>query len=122
MLIMVAGGRDYTDEKAIREALEPYNEEGNLLLSGGARGADTVAEFIWIERFQRPAFVCPAPWDRADKAAGMMRTRAILTGTAWEGYMTEVPDLVLAFPGGRGTAYTVDEAIRLGIRVEMVGW
>jgi hypothetical protein len=121
MLIMVAGGRDYgeawKEERLIRRKLEAYAQVGNVLLSGGARGADTIAEGIWTLDFQLPVMVAPAPWDRAGKAAGKMRTYAILTGTAWAPYMTQAPDVVLAFPGGRGTEYTVDLARKLEIEV-----
>jgi hypothetical protein len=121
MLIMVAGGRDYgetrSEERLIRRKLEAYAQVGNILLSGGARGADSLAEEIWTLDFQLPAMVAPAPWDRVGKAAGPVRTYAILTGTAWSPYMTQTPDVVLAFPGGKGTEYTVKSARKLGVEV-----
>jgi hypothetical protein len=51
----------------------------------------------------------PAQWDRYGEAAGPIRN-------AW---MLEFgkPDLVVAFPGGRGTADMISKARKAGIEV-----
>jgi hypothetical protein len=82
---------------------------------GGARGVDTcvsehvtlcTAGKIRVERW-------PADWGLHGKAAGAIRNRAMLVGPP-------PADLVIAFPGGRGTANCVAQAEALGIRVVRV--
>ena len=51
----------------------------------------------------------PAEWKKHGKAAGPIRNRKMLQDGK--------PDLVLAFPGGRGTANMVELATDAGIRV-----
>lgn len=46
MRILVCGSRDWTDEKAIRTELEKYTEHRIILITGGCRGADTIASKI----------------------------------------------------------------------------
>lgn len=53
--------------------------------------------------------VYPADWPRYGKAAGPMRNQQMVD----EGK----PDVVLAFPGGRGTADMVRRAKAAGVRV-----
>lgn len=60
---------------------------------------------FWVEDF-------PADWERNGRAAGPIRNRQMLDGK---------PDLVIAFPGGKGTADMVAEAKRRGIAVREVG-
>ncbi len=43
MILLIAGGRDYDDANAVREALSPYNQVGNVLMTGAGRGADDLA-------------------------------------------------------------------------------
>ena len=55
----------------------------------------------------------PADWGTQGKAAGILRNMKMLA--------EEVPDLVLAFPGGRGTDDMVRRSQRAGIEVRMPG-
>lgn len=65
-----------------------------LVIHGAARGADTLAA-NWAASRGVEAKAYPADWDRHGKAAGHIRNAAMLT---------EEPDGVVAFPGGRGTS------------------
>jgi hypothetical protein len=82
-----------------------------IIIAGGARGADECAiEWAVVNwcRFQE----FPADWDKYGKAAGMIRNRQMLE----EGK----PDLVIAFPGGRGTAGMVTLARKAGVETIVV--
>ncbi|WP_255015707.1 SLOG family protein [Cyanobium sp. BA20m-p-22] len=87
------------------------------LLHGGARGADRA---IGRAAFQLgwPVEVLPADWRRHGRAAGPIRNRellelAISRAEALSSAAVPVSVLVVAFPGGAGTASLVREARRL---------
>lgn len=113
MKILVCGGRDFTDASAIRAELLAAAGGGfdHRLIHGCARGADSLARdealrLGWeIEGY-------PADWSKWGKAAGSIRNRQMLS----EGR----PDLVIAMPGGRGTADMVRQAKKAGIPVREV--
>ena len=104
--VLVCGGRDYADRDRVfaeLDALQPIR----MVIHGNARGADALAhEWCLSRRVQ--AAPCPAKWSKYGKRAGPMRNEAMLGHS---------PDLVLAFPGGRGTADMVSRARKAGVRV-----
>ncbi len=83
------------------------------LVNGGAKGADFAGRW-WAERFGMQVETYEADWDTHGRAAGPIRNQRMID----EGK----PDLVLAFPGGRGTADMVRRAEKAGIEVRRVGW
>lgn len=94
MKILVSGGRDYNDREHLFAILDEYLGQVTILIHGGASGADTLAG-EWGQTRGIPVQVFPANWLAHGKAAGPIRNQQMLT----EGK----PDLVLLFPGGRGT-------------------
>ena len=106
MRVLVCGGRDYDDEPTIREALGSV-PPGAVIVHGDARGADRlsgrVARDIGLE-----VEAHPADWRAHGRAAGPIRNREMAD--------TDI-DIVLAFPGGRGTADMVAVARSRGIPV-----
>lgn len=118
MIIMVSGGRAYNGHQVVRDALWPYNEQGNILIVGGATGADELARRIWHYEFQLPYVVEPAPWQRSGKPAGMMRNRSMIDGQPLVPHASGlVPDVLITFPGGIGTAGAKEYAEKRGIDV-----
>lgn len=85
-----------------------FNQEPvSTLIYGCASGVDTIAAncaqgILMIEPY-------PANWKKHGKAAGPIRNQHMLD----EGK----PDLVIAFPGGRGTADMVARARKAGVKV-----
>ena len=109
MKVLVCGGRDYTDRAALWSILDALGPpEVSEIISGMARGADTLA-VEWASRFGFPLRAFPAEWDKHGRSAGPIRNQRMLD----EGK----PDLVVAFPGGRGTADMVSRAEKAGVRV-----
>lgn len=93
---LVCGGRDFLDREYLSvtlNALVSKYGEPKLLIQGGARGADTLAEEWALERGTHVAEV-RANWQCYGKRAGYLRNAAML-------YLQ--PDLVVCFPGGKGT-------------------
>ena len=87
------------------------------LLHGGARGADRAIGHS-ARQLGWPTAVLPADWRRHGRAAGPIRnrellelaiSRAVALGTA----AAPVAVLVVAFPGGAGTASLVQQARRM---------
>lgn len=83
-----------------------------LLIEGGEQGADRLARF-WAERNGIRIKTCEAEWDALGKAAGPIRNKRMLD----EGR----PDMVIAFPGGKGTLNMISQAARAGVPVMEVG-
>ena len=111
--VLVCGGRDYLNTEAVWRALNALTRGRDvLIIHGAARGADSLA-WGWglIESKHRP-LKFPAQWyvnGVLNRAAGVLRNAQMLR----EGR----PDLVVAFPGGRGTADMRVKAHTAGIPV-----
>jgi hypothetical protein len=78
-----------------------------VLVHGAASGADAMAG-RWAGANGVSVTTFPADWNRYGRSAGPRRNQAMVDSE---------PDLVVAFPGGRGTADMVRRAEAAGIRV-----
>jgi len=109
MRLLVCGGRTFDDRRLLGRALTAVNEETpiTLIITGGARGADQLAE-AWAAARQLPLMVFPAHWNMGKRA-----------GPARNAWMLQFgqPDMVFAFPGGRGTEDMVERAVKAGLKV-----
>ncbi len=140
MRILVCGGRDYacapghkyykgeqskieyqfvfnTLNNIAEEFSKEYNEHDNwlptdiVIIQGCAEGVDLAADDWSIVNYsQRDPY--PADWNKHKKAAGSIRNQQMID----EGK----PDLVVAFPGGPGTADMVRRAKKAGIPVREI--
>lgn len=108
--VLICGGRDYDDQKRVYDVLRRLVSENGtrVVIHGGCRGADTLAEMA-ASRLGVPTQVEYPDWERYGKVAGHIRNTKMLTQYK--------PDLVVAFPGGSGTAHTVRTARSLNIEV-----
>jgi len=108
--VLVCGGRDYSDAKAAYAVLDKLNSFRKIegVIQGSARGADLLGK-MWALSRRVPCYAFPADWERYGKSAGPIRNQQMLD----EGK----PDLVIAFPGGRGTADMVRRSKSRGVRV-----
>lgn len=113
MKILVCGGRDYWDYLVMHEVLGEYLADDLVIIHGGARGADDLAD-KWAEENGVATEVYPAQWEKYGKRAGTVRNAAMLSA--------EKPDLVIAFRGGRGTANMINLAEKAGVPVQRVGF
>src|SRR5262245_53590071 len=106
--ILVCGGRSYDDWKCLSNALKV--QEPRVIIQGGAPGADRLAE-KWANANDVPVVTYPANWKRGKKA-GPERNAFMLADSR--------PSLVLAFPGGGGTADMARRAQEAGIRLLII--
>lgn len=110
MKVLVCGGRDFANVAFIWTRLDRLHAERPIteLIHGGARGVDTIAGDWAKTKPGIKRWVCKAEWEKHGKAAGPKRNARMLE---WE------PDLVVAFPGGRGTADMVARARKVNIEI-----
>lgn len=113
MRVVVCGGRDFDDWEVVKVVLgaihtfEPITE----LIEGGATGADLLAR-MWAEwEADVPVTTVRAEWRKYGKRAGIIRNAKMADMR---------PDLVIAFPGGRGTQNMIMQARSRGIQVSEV--
>jgi hypothetical protein len=122
MIVLVCGGRWFgrdsegkPDELVKREIesfvdvmMELHDRHGfTEVIDGGAPGADSLAH-DWATYMGIKSTRVFADWDRHGKAAGPIRNREMLKLK---------PQLVVAFPGGRGTEDMINIASKAGIQV-----
>lgn len=62
-------------------------------------------------------FIYKADWEAHGKAAGPIRNRNMLTGASGEDGTNDTADLLIVFPGGRGTADCEEKSLAYGIPV-----
>lgn len=112
--VCVCGGRDYMDRDFANHLLDEINNELGitLLMHGAATGADSLAD-DWAFNNEIPVLLFRPMWAKYGKSAGPIRN----------GQMIEIgkPDLVIAFPGGRGTEQMIKTAEQYCIPVRKVG-
>lgn len=110
MKILVCGGRNYSDESTLSRVLGEIHAATPIteIINGGATGADALAE-RWARRIDIRFTTIRAKWDTHGYFAGPIRNAVMIKDTE--------PDLVVAFPGGRGTADMIKKAIAAGVRV-----
>lgn len=107
MKLAIIGSREFNDYSLMKEKfLELRNID--CIISGGARGADTLAEQI-AKEFNLELKVFPAEWNKFGKSAGIIRNTII----------AENSDIILAFPIGKsiGTWDTIKKARNLNKKV-----
>lgn len=110
MRVLVCGGRNFTDREAVFHELHQLAETHGwvTVIEGGAQGADALAR-LWAQLCYQGLVTVHAEWKRLGKGAGPARnTRMLVSGK---------PDLVLAFPGGKGTADMVRQAREVGVQI-----
>lgn len=111
MRILVCGGTEFDDWAKLAEVLHPLLTPHCVVIEGGAKGADFLAR-VYAKWCNIPFEEYPAEWKKYGRAAGGIRNQRMLD----EGR----PDLVVAFPGGTGTANMVRRAKRAGVKVHEV--
>lgn len=112
MLTIVAGGRDFDDRGLLFKTLDEMPEI-SVVISGAARGADTLGE-MWARSRHRTLYRMPAEWDRFGKSAGYRRNER----------MADAAEALVAFWDGksRGTKHMIDIAKRRGLRVTVISY
>ena len=110
--IAVIGSRHFTDYDRLERVLQPWLPAH--IISGGAKGADALAEQLAREN-KLPITVIKPDWKQYGRGAGPIRNRTIV----------DTADLVIAFWDGksRGTASALNYARAKGktVIIESLG-
>jgi hypothetical protein len=96
----------------VRKAVLSFPDD-TLVISGGARGVDSLAVMVAKGRGLQKPLVHPAEWDRYGNKAGYLRNIDIVIDA----------ELVAAFWDGKspGTRSTIDIAEKLKRKVHIIG-
>jgi hypothetical protein len=116
--IIVTGGRDFADPAFLWRTLDQIDRERGRIscviegasddVTGPYVGADYWAH-QWALARNRPTARCHADWQVQGRAAGPIRNRRMCDMLK--------PDLVVSYPGGKGTRNMTDLAREAGIEV-----
>jgi hypothetical protein len=114
MRVVICGGRQFADAAFLWKTIDEFHAKTPIteVIVGGAVGADTLGEH-WAKDRRVPYRIFMADWATHGRAAGPIRNKAMLD----EGK----PDLVVAFPGGSGTANMLSQARAAGVKVWQPG-
>lgn len=126
MRILVCGGRDYMNASNVWGTLEHLHSRDPItfVVEGGATGADSLAKG-WALARKIPHKTERAYWTDISHVDAVIRTRRdgtkynALAGHWRNQRMLDEhnPDVVIAFPGGSGTADMVARAHKAGVQV-----
>ena len=101
---LICGGRDFSDVEMFAHGMRSLIQiRGGLprrVVQGGANGADAMGE-RWAKSHALESTTVNADWPKYGRSAGPIRNYAMLKIGI---------DLVVAFPGGRGTANMIIQA------------
>lgn len=113
MKVLVCGGRNYDARTVLYGVLDGIHRADGIdaVITGMARGADMLAH-DWAVEQGIAVNPFPADWKTHSRAAGPIRNQHMIDQGK--------PDLVVAFPGGRGTADMVRRAETAGIKTILV--
>lgn len=119
MRVCVTGGRTFMDTQWLWAGLDLLHElSGGIteIIEGGCTGADVRAGEWSQRRLGKPATVVAAEWERY--SAGLKMGQKNPAGIIRNSQLVRMrPDVVLATPGGPGTANMVEQARKAGLRV-----
>lgn len=109
--VIVTGGRDFTDRDLVWAVLRKL-QPGNIIVGDCPTGVDSFAR-EWAKSQPRQGYVVyEAFWDKEGRKAGPLRNRRMV--------QDHKDAVVLAFPGGRGTASCIAEAEAEGLIILQV--
>lgn len=111
MRVAVVGSRTFEDYAKCKATLDELNKKDLTIISGGAKGADTLA-YRYAKEYRLPIVVHKPDWDKWKKSAGYRRNVDIVNDC----------DMVIAFWDGnsKGTKHTIDIAREKGKEVKVV--
>lgn len=111
MKIAIIGSRDFNNYGLLTETLEQLKSNITQVISGAARGADSLGE-QWAKENQIDTLIFPANWSLYGKRAGFIRNEDIIKNC----------DFCIAFWDGKskGTAHSISLCKKLNKLYEVV--
>jgi len=113
MKLAVIGGRDFRDKELLYSTLNSLKIKPEKIISGGASGADTLAE-SWANDNKIEVQIFYPDWKKHGKAAGPIRNRLIIGNC----------DVCIAFWDGksRGTKSSIDLCKTNGVSLHVINY
>ena len=111
MRVAIIGSRDFNDYELVQKTLNPVKEKITLIVSGGARGADSLgARYAKDNQIETSIFI--PDWDKHGKSAGYIRNKDIVSNC----------DVVIAFWDGqsKGTQHSFKLAKELNKGIKII--
>lgn len=107
--VLVCGGREFGDRELAFRTLDTRSDgTWSEIIQGGASGADELGRaWAYLRDIEIRTFY--ADWAKDGRAAGPIRNQRMID--------VGRPDLVIAFPGGKGTADMISRAKAASIEV-----
>jgi hypothetical protein len=109
MRVLMFGGRLYRDAQRVEDEVALLDKD-DVVVAGGAQGADYLAECAALRRGIRTE-THYAQWDKHGKAAGVIRNQEMLDSGI---------DKAVQFPGGVGTRDMRKRLDKAGVPVKEV--
>lgn len=111
MKLAIVGSRTFTNYEILEETLSTLEEPITEIISGGAPGADALAE-RWATKHNIPITVHKADWAKYGRAAGPKRNKKII----------EDCDACVAFWDGKskGTKNSIELSKKAGKKTKVV--
>lgn len=113
--VIIAGGRDFNDYELLKRKCDYYlsnlDTDNIIIISGGARGADSLGERYAKEKgYELDSH--PADWNKYGKSAGYRRNKE----------MVDIASAAICFWNGssKGTKHTIDLCKEKGIPCKIV--
>ena len=109
--IGVIGSRSFNDYELLKRVLDEYLGKVWVVVSGGAKGADSLGE-KWANENNIKTCIYKPDWDTHGKGAGMIRNKDIV----------EDSDIIIAFWNSlsRGTEHSINLAKKMDKEVRIV--
>lgn len=113
--VIIAGGRDFENYETLSKICDEYlKDRKNIqIISGSARGADSLGEKYAIER-RFSLIKVPAKWDVYGKSAGYRRNEE----------MVQMANCLIAFWDGKskGTNHTIKLAKKYKLDLKIINY
>ncbi len=113
MKIGIVGSRGFDSYELVKQTMNEYVETVDTIVSGGAKGADSLGE-KWAKEYGKKTLIYKPEWDKYGKRAGFIRNEDIVKNS----------DFVLAFWDGksRGTKSSIDLCEKYKIPVKIINY
>lgn len=113
MKIGIIGSRSFDKYELVKDVMNEYINQVDIIVSGGAKGADTLGE-VWAKENGKEILIFKPEWDKYGKKAGFIRNQDIVKNS----------DLVIAFWDGvsKGTKSSIDLCKKFGIKIKVINY
>lgn len=110
LCVLVCGGRNFNDSESVFKILDAVHVKLKIreIVNGAARGADKISS-DWAQKNSIRLKEYPAMWNEFGPSAGPIRNSRMISENQI--------DLVVAFPGGKGTRDMIKKSRSAGIKV-----